>query len=155
AGGGSAAGRTGSGGNTATGGVTSDDAGIGSSDAGISGADAGSVHCVGPNASFPTFDKTCTTVADCTLVGHTTSCCGSGIIMAINKGETARFQAAEAVCDRQYPACGCAAQGVSAEDGSLVPFGSENLIVASCDNMVCRSHYSGKTYACGTMTCIG
>ena len=42
---------------------------------------------------------------------------------------------------------------MSAEDGTLVPVGSENLIVASCDNGICGSHYSGKTFPCGTVTC--
>jgi hypothetical protein len=115
--------------------------------------DAGAVRCTGTNPTFPTFDKGCTTDTNCALVRHTTSCCGSQLFMGINHGEVARFQAAESICDAQYPACGCASQGASAEDGTLVPWGSENLIVVSCDNGVCQSHYSGKTFPCGTATC--
>jgi hypothetical protein len=115
--------------------------------------DAGAVRCTGANPTFPTIDKGCSTSADCVVVHHTTSCCGSAILMAINHGDLARFQAAESICDAQYPACGCASFGVDVEDGTVLAPGSENLVVASCDNMVCRSHYSGKTFACGTQTC--
>jgi hypothetical protein len=65
------------------------------------------------------------------LVRHTTSCCGSQLFMGINHAELARFQAAESICDAQYPACRCASQGAEAEE----------------------SHFMGKTFACGTETC--
>lgn len=130
------------GGSPATGGAASD-----------AGIDPESVRCTRTDPVFPTFDRACNTTADCVLVRHTTSCCGSSLFMAINHTKVARFQAAERICDAQYPACGCASQGASAEDGTLIPWGSENQIVASCDNNVCRSRYSGKTFACGTTTC--
>jgi hypothetical protein len=126
---------------------------------GCSGGDGGGgtgssdVRCTGANQSFPTFDKTCTTEADCVLVRHTTSCCGDQLIMAINGGEQARFQNAESICSQQYPGCGCASQGPTAEDGTLVPFGKENLVKAQCDSGICQSHYSGTTFSCGTATC--
>lgn len=139
------------GGTPATGGVASD-AGIAGAGGQVS-ADAGSVRCTGGNPTFPSFEKSCNTVADCVVVHHETSCCGSQLIMAINHGELARFQAAESICDKQYPACGCASQGPEAEDGTQLPWGSENLILAGCDNKICRTHYAGKTFACGPKTC--
>lgn len=144
----------GPGGASETGGATGS-GGVGGS-GGASGGpsiDGGAVRCTGTDPTFPTFEKGCTNDASCVLVRHTTSCCGSELIMAINHAELARFQSAESVCDAQYPACGCASQGATAEDGTMVPWGSENLIVASCDNGTCRSHYSGKTFTCGTATC--
>ncbi len=139
------------GGRQGTGGAAND-SGI-SRDSGEVSLDAGAVRCTGANPTFPTIDKRCSTSADCVVVRHTTSCCGSALLMAINHGDVGRFQAAETICDAQYPACGCASFGVDVEDGTVLPSGSENLVVASCDNMVCRSHYSGKTFACGTTTC--
>jgi len=139
------------GGRQGTGGAAND-SGI-SRDGGEVSLDAGAVRCTGANPTFPTIDKRCNDSADCVVVTHTTSCCGSGLLMAINHGDLARFQAAESICDAQYHACGCASFGVDVEDGTVLPSGSENLVVASCDNMICRSHYSGKTFACGTKTC--
>jgi hypothetical protein len=117
------------------------------------GSGPGDVSCTGNNPTFPTFDKSCASDADCVLVRHTTSCCGSELIMAINGSEQARFQTAESICDQQYPKCGCASQGPTAEDGTLIPFGSENLVKASCSNGTCKSHYAGKTFPCGAATC--
>jgi hypothetical protein len=146
-----------------TGGITSSDSGVITTDGGVVSSDSGvitsdggvasGVLCTGPDPVFPTFQKGCTTDANCVRVSHTTSCCGSELVMGINHAELARFQAAESICDAQYPGCGCASQGANAEDGTLVPWGSENLIVVSCDNGVCLSHYSGKTFPCGTATC--
>jgi hypothetical protein len=142
-----------SGGGTGGDGGARSDSGIISTDGGVVTPDGGAISCWGPVRSFPTFDKGCSDDANCTLVRHTTDCCGGQLMMAINHGEVARFNAAETICDAQYPGCGCAAQGVVAEDGTLVPFGSENLIVAKCDNGQCASKYAGAKFACGTTTC--
>lgn len=131
------------------GGGSSTDSGVITTDAGVTDA----VRCTGPDQTFPTFDKGCTNDASCALVRHTTSCCGSQLFMGINHAELARFQAAESICDAQYPACGCASQGADAEDGTMVPWGSENLIGVSCVNGTCRSHYTGNTFQCGTSMC--
>src|SRR5204863_674199 len=134
---------------TTDGGVVGSDSGVITTDGGVTDA----VRCTGPDPTFPTFEKGCTNDASCVLVRHTTSCCGSQLFMGINHSELARFQAAESICDSQYPACGCASQGADAEDGTLVPWGSENLIAVSCLNGTCLSHYTGKTFPCGTTTC--
>jgi hypothetical protein len=122
---------------------------------GENGGSAGSsnISCTGANQSFPTFDRSCASETECVLVHHTTSCCGDELIMAIKNGEQASFQTAESACDSQYPGCGCASQGPTAEDGTLVPFGKENLVKAQCDKGTCRSYYSGTTFPCGATTC--
>lgn len=136
-------------------GVITADGGVVTSDSGVISPDGGAVgiRCNGSNPTFPTFEKGCTNDASCVLVRHTTSCCGSQLFMGINHAELTRFQAAESICDAQYPGCGCASQGANAEDGTLVPWGSENLIAVSCMNGACQSHYTGKTFPCGTATC--
>lgn len=151
------------GGASANGGGSSTDSGVITTDGGVVGSDSGvitsdggvggDVRCTGPDPAFPTFDKGCSSDANCVLVRHTTSCCGSQLFMGINHAELARFQAAESICDSQYPACGCASQGADAEDGTMVPWGSESRIVVSCNNGVCLSHYGGTTFGCGTATC--
>jgi hypothetical protein len=86
-------------------------------------------------------------------VAHTTSCCGSRLAMAIATSETPAFNSAEAICDAQYPACGCAAQGVQVEDGTQVGWSWQTEVKASCDSGSCKAHYAGATFSCGANTC--
>jgi hypothetical protein len=144
------------GGSSSDSGVITTDGGVGTSDSGVittDGATTSGVRCTGPDLAFPTFEKGCTNDASCALVRHTTSCCGSELFMGINHSEVSRFLAAESICDSQYPSCRCASEGADAEDGTMVPWGSESRIVVSCINGTCSSHYSGKTFACSTATC--
>jgi hypothetical protein len=147
---------TGSGGARASGGVGGSlgDGGPGGTGA-ASGGGGGATPklCVGAGASFPSFVKACDSVTNCALVQHQTDCCGGALIMAINHGEVARFDAAEKICEAEYPACGCASQGVKAEDGTMVPWDKQSSIVAQCVNSTCQSKYGGKTFACGPLTC--
>jgi hypothetical protein len=69
---------------------------------------------------FPTFDKSCSGVAECAIAIHTTDCCGNSVALGINVAETEAFAAAEAICDMQYPACGCPSGPTMAEDGQPV-----------------------------------
>jgi hypothetical protein len=144
---------TGSGGAQASGGVGGSlgDGGPGGASGG--GGGAGSKLCFGAGASFPSFVKGCASVTNCVLVQHQIDCCGGALIMAINHGEVARFGDAEKICEAEYPACGCASQGVKAEDGTMVPWGKQSSIVAQCVNSTCQSAYGGKTFACGALTC--
>ena len=93
------------------------------------------------------------TVEDCLLVDHTTSCCGDQLRVAIDATEADAFSAAETYCSSLLPTCDCVAQGVSAEDGSLVPFGKEDLIVARCTDGICGSHYAAPTFQCANRAC--
>jgi hypothetical protein len=72
------------------------------------------VMCPG---TFPTFDGVCSTVSDCRVGNHVTSCCGSSTALGIAAHDFARFQADEAVCDAQYPGCGCASSGIMTDSG--------------------------------------
>ena len=139
------------GGSTGGGGATSSSSGRGG--AGEAGAGDNAISCVGPTAHFPQFDRSCSTASDCSVVAHTTNCCGSRLAMAIATSEVPAFDSAEAICDAQYPACGCAAQGVQVEDGTQVDFSWQAEVKASCDSGSCRAHYVGATFSCGANTC--
>lgn len=144
--GGSLGGRSGSGGGGAAGNAAR--AGSGGATAG-----GGAVSCVGATRSFPEFDRSCGNAADCSLVTHTTDCCGAMLAIAIATTETIAFNSAEAICDAQYPACGCAAQGVAVEDGTQVGWSWQAEVKASCDGGSCKAHYAGETFSCGAHTC--
>jgi hypothetical protein len=79
---------------------------------------------------FPSFDKACTATNECAIAMHTISCCGSIAAIGINAAELAAFEAAEAVCDGQYPECDCAPFPTSAEDGSSSE--DPSLITVEC-----------------------
>ena len=57
--------------------------------------------------SFPGFDTTCHTPADCALVVHETTCCGDFEPQAIAQASAAAFSEAEATCEAQLGPCGC------------------------------------------------
>lgn len=120
-------------------------------DGGASGVQCGPA---GP-AAFPTFDKQCSTDADCVLAVHTLSCCGDVLVMAISQGALPAFQAAESTCSGQYPACGCASNSVTFENG--VAYGGTSdptsAAAARCVNHSCLATYTGPTFACGNGVC--
>lgn len=142
---GSGPGGTSSGGAAGTGGGIAPPSGA----TGAGGFDTSGVQCASSPPQFPSFDKGCTDTTNCVLVSHETNCCGSILMMGINHAEADRFAALESLCESQYPACGCAASGVSAEDGTTVPLDSQSKIVVTCDNGTCMSQYSGQTIQCG------
>jgi hypothetical protein len=113
------------------------------------------VHCWPGTASFPTFDKHCSVASDCALVVHTLSCCGNVLVMAINGGAVPAFNAAEATCNSQYPACGCASNSVAIEDG--VAYGNvaspTSAVSAACVATSCLATFTGPTFPCGGRVC--
>lgn len=125
----------------------------GRASSGEAGTGGAAISCVGSPRYFPEFDRSCNTATDCTLVTHTTSCCGSRLAMAIANSATAAFSSAEAICDAQYPACGCASFGVQVEDGTQVGDSWQTDVKASCDSGSCKAHYAGATFSCGAKTC--
>ncbi len=149
----------GSGGTQATGGAASGTSGVGGAATGsgdattdAAGDTGGSdeVQCVGTDEpQFPSFDRACQEESDCVLVTHETSCCGSQLVMAISSHEKDAFAAAEAICDGQYPRCGCAAQGVDIEDGTQISWNWQDQVAARCDSGSCKAHYAGGTFPCG------
>jgi hypothetical protein len=73
--------------------------------------------------------------------------------MSIRADEQAAFDAAEAICDRQYPGCGCAALGIDVEDGTLIDFSQIGQVASSCDAGQCAAHYTGDAFACEDVRC--
>lgn len=138
------------GGSAGVGGATAGSGGRAGGQAGTGGA---AISCTGTAPYFPEFDRSCNTASDCTLVTHTTSCCGSRLAIAIATSATASFNSAEAICDAQYPACGCASRGVQVEDGTQVGDSWQTEVKASCDSGSCKAHYAGSTFSCGPHTC--
>ena len=120
--------------------------------AGGSGGEA-AISCSGALRAFPEFGRACNSVADCVLVAHTTSCCGALLVMAIASSEQAEFARDEAICDAQYPLCGCAANTVDVEDGTRVLWPWQTEVRAACDGGACRAHYAGATFPCGEHAC--
>jgi hypothetical protein len=148
-------GGSGGGGATSTGGSSGGAASGGTSGQGAGGASAGerAVQCTGTMPYFPEFKRACVTKSDCIAVAHQTNCCGAQLVSGISASEKAAFDAAESICDQQYPACGCAAFGVDVEDGTRVDFAWQNKIEVVCDASTCKAHYSGTSFACGTRRC--
>ncbi|MBN2193765.1 MAG: hypothetical protein JW751_13195 [Polyangiaceae bacterium] len=91
--------------------------------------------------------------SDCVLVHHTVDCCGTQWVMALSADEAESFAVAEAICEAQYPLCGCAPQGVPVDNGPMVIFGSEDAIVARCNDGQCQSMIVSPTVECGNDVC--
>lgn len=103
---------------------------------GGTGTDGGDVvMCVGATPSFPSFDKTCTGVADCFIGIHQTNCCGATKSIGINQAEKAPFTSDEKTCEGQYPGCDCAATPTVAEDGQFAS--ATTMIVVECQASKC------------------
>ena len=124
----------------------------GAGEAGSAGETA--IQCTGATRYFPEFDRTCETPADCVAVAHQTDCCGAQLVIGISQSERAAFDAAEAICSRQYPPCGCAAQGTAVEDGTLIDFDWRSQVELTCEAGACRAKYTGTSFACGALRCI-
>ncbi len=87
---------------------------------------------------FPEFDKTCGSESDCAVVVHTTDCCGNTVAWGLALTEVAAFEAAEAICDSQYPQCDCPSGPTVAEDGNPA-INPEDILVA-CQMGSCMSY---------------
>ncbi len=105
-----------------------------SSDAGDA---AGGVQCNGPKGSFPSFAKACSADSDCFVAQHQINCCGTKVAFGLSVSDKAAFEAAEAVCQSQYPGCGCAQFETMAEDG-YSSFNDADF-VATCQAGICRT----------------
>ena len=84
---------------------------------------------------FPTFDKTCAMATDCVTALHMVNCCGTLTAIGINATEKSAFDAAEATCEMQYPACGCAQFPTTTEDGKMSM--DDMQIQVGCTNGQC------------------
>lgn len=77
--------------------------------------------------------------ADCITVFHTVNCCGGFAALGINAAEKAAFDEAEAVCQMQYPPCGCAAGPTTTEDGKMST--DDTQIQVACTNGQCLTFF--------------
>lgn len=109
----------------------------GSTDGGAGGGGSFHLTCESGSATFPGLDKQCAVDADCALVDHTTSCCGSMLAIGLAKDGVAAFQQVEAACSAGYPACGCAAGPTKAEDGRDA---TQGTIMVHCASGSCASY---------------
>jgi hypothetical protein len=75
--------------------------------------------------------------------------------MGINKNALSAFQAAESTCNSQYPACGCASNSVSFDDGvAYYDVGSPTQAAAArCVGTSCEAAFTGPTFPCGGVVC--
>jgi hypothetical protein len=105
---------------------------------------------------FPTFDKTCSTDADCVVAKHQTTGCGDAVDIGINQSGLATFTAAEAQCHGQYFSSTCFIANTTLEDGSK--FRNANTaqpdpVTVTCASGSCKTKNTGTTFACGDKSC--
>ncbi len=91
--------------------------------------------CGNQGQTFPAFDKSCTAASDCAVAVHQLNCCGSQRVVGVSKASKSAFDASEKTCSSTFPACGCAAFPLTAEDGNVV--GSAGNAALACVNNVC------------------
>lgn len=108
---------------------------------------SGGVQCNGPKGSFPAFAKACKGDADCFVAQHQINCCGTKVAIGLAVVDKAAFAAAEAVCQSQYPGCGCAQFETMAEDG-YSSF-SDADFQATCVAGLCRASVPSGKAICG------
>ncbi len=108
------------------------------------------VNCSGTGTwafdSLQATAKTCQTDNDCFIASHQTDCCGTRVAYGLNKSAQAQFQAAESVCDSQYPGCGCPPAPTQAEDGFSATTPADLLI--GCIAGTCRTLVKTTTPVC-------
>jgi hypothetical protein len=97
------------------------------------GCDA--IACGVTDTQFPTFDKTCTTAADCAIGVHQTDCCGSTIAIGLARVDQVRFAADEQVCAADFPKCACP-ERATAEDGQST---LGKAVVVACQASRCMT----------------
>ncbi|MBK7827549.1 hypothetical protein [Nannocystis sp.] len=96
----------------------------------------GGVDCSGDPPSFPEFDRSCVEDVDCALVLHQIDCCGTFVAWGLRADVAKTFAEAEALCESQYPLCGCAAQPTVADDGMA---SNNNDFAVTCKDGSCFS----------------
>ncbi len=105
----------------------------------LASADVGAPQCSGGGALyFPSFSKACSADSDCIVAEHQINCCGTKVAWGLAASEKCAFDSAEAVCESQYPGCGCAQFMTQAEDG-YTSFNAQDF-AARCTTGQCRSY---------------
>ncbi len=104
----------------------------------------GVAHCpwetAHPPVSTVTYDKRCTTAADCRIGMHLWDCCGAQIALGVSAGDLSRFTRDGGLCGDEFGGlCDCASGGPHAEDGRTPrqPNGAD--IVVQCIGGACMT----------------
>ncbi len=87
----------------------------GASDGADVGDTADASFCVGD--TVPSGLKLCKSDADCSIASHTTSCCGSAVLVGVASASKSTFDACEKAWDDHFPKCGCPTAAPTTEDG--------------------------------------
>jgi hypothetical protein len=111
----------------------------GATDAGSTDAGSDIVMCGASEVVFPTFDRSCVDETDCYVAVHQIDCCGTFIATGIAAGESARFDAAEMVCQAMYPRCRCLARPTMADDGTTSTGVGEATL--QCIDSICTTSF--------------
>ena len=106
------------------------------------------VQCDDPKGSFPALAKACTSDTDCFVAQHQINCCGTKLAIGLAHSDKAAFEAAEAVCQSQYPGCGCAQFETMAEDG-YSSF-TDGDFAATCQAGLCRTSVPSAKPVCAS-----
>jgi hypothetical protein len=106
------------------------------------------VDCTQNPPVFPSFDRSCTVAADCAIGMVQIDCCGSQIVTGINETEAQRFADAAALCNSQFPLCGCPTQSTRADDGTREGAFSGPAIV-QCVSNACQTTFTPNPTPCG------
>ena len=101
-----------------------------------SGLDEPDVTCGPTSDPFPLLERSCTDQADCDVGLHQIDCCGTLQAIGINISSRTAFDHVEQACRAEFPACGCAPQGIQTDDG--LGFDLTQVDVA-CDIGICRT----------------
>jgi hypothetical protein len=97
------------------------------------------IACGADDDRFPSFERGCVDVLECYIAMHMVDCCGTLRAMGISADEETRFLEAEAICVGMYPACGCASNLSTADDGTTSVDGSPPRV--DCLAGVCTTTY--------------
>jgi hypothetical protein len=138
------------------GGIASQPSGVedaGSVDGSVAASSEGVLLCPFgmPDAGAPsspstavTYDRSCTTSADCTIGTHYLDCCGTLIVLGINQDEVGAFDTNTGICHTP-PTCRCKGRGAFAEDGQTSSDPNQlSDVVVSCTAGVCATRVVGK-----------
>jgi hypothetical protein len=100
--------------------------------------DAVATLCGAEGAVFPSFAGPCTSDADCLVREHQVDCCGTLVATGVSVANEPDFLAAEALCQSQYGACGCASQPTVTDDGYRVE--SLDRVMSICESGACFTY---------------
>ena len=109
------------------------------------------VDCTQNPPVFPSFDRSCTVAADCAIGTVQLDCCGSLTITGIASYEAERFAEAAAICDSQFPGCGCASQPTRADDGTHELNSGPGIV--QCVANMCQTTFPPAPTPCGPKSC--